>query len=68
MTDTEKLEIIKKWLIQTDLSLKAYTGGLSVDGYTVLFQLRNETKNLEGPDILKMLDELFLKISKNQVT
>lgn len=44
MTDTEKLEIIKKWLIRTDLSLKAYTGSLSADGYTVLFQLRNETK------------------------
>ena len=68
MTDTEKLEIIKKWLIKADLSLKAYTGNLSADGYTVLFQLRNETEGLEGPNILKMLDELFLKISKNQVT
>ena len=63
MTDTEKLEKIKKWVILADLSIKSATGNLNSAGFTALFHLTSEIGDLTGPDVLKMIDELFKKNS-----
>ena len=65
MTDAERLEKIKKWVISADLSIKSATRNLNSAGFVALFQLTSEIGNLTGPKVLKMIDDLFLKISEN---